>query len=195
MARCCVTELTCITCGSHVSRRESGRRPKRRGWFARGAGRWMAFSTSATTWIACGRRGDAKPLADRPRNQWRYAELLPLEPTAVRHDWPVGCTPIVDTPRLAQHLGVRANPAQGRRPQSDRLVQRPVQLGRRRSCAASRREDDRLCVDRQRGQQPGRARGAGRSAGVHFCAAHGAGAEGRAAASVRRDGVCGEVVV
>jgi threonine synthase len=32
---------------------------------------------------------------------------LPLEPTAVRHDWPVGYTPIIDSDRLAQHLGVR----------------------------------------------------------------------------------------
>jgi threonine synthase len=48
-----------------------------------------------------------KPLVERPRNQWRYAELLPLEPGAVRYDWPVGFTPIVDSGRLAQHLGVR----------------------------------------------------------------------------------------
>jgi threonine synthase len=48
-----------------------------------------------------------KPLAERPRNQWRYAELLPLEPDAVRYDWPVGFTPIVDSERLAQHLGIR----------------------------------------------------------------------------------------
>jgi threonine synthase len=50
---------------------------------------------------------DAKPLAARPLNQWRYAELLPLEPAAVRYDWPVGFTPIVDSRRLAQHLGIR----------------------------------------------------------------------------------------
>jgi threonine synthase len=48
-----------------------------------------------------------RPLHERPRYQWRYAELLPLEPTAVRHDWPVGFTPIVDSPRLASHVGVR----------------------------------------------------------------------------------------
>ena len=75
-------------------------------------------------------------------------------------------TPIVDSPRLAQHLGRAADSAQGRRPQSDRLVQGPGQLGRRCSCVASRREDDRLRVDRQRGQQPGRSRGAGGLAGV-----------------------------
>ena len=49
----------------------------------------------------------AMPLADRPRNQWRYAELLPLLPAAVRPDWPVGFTPVIDAHRLARELGVR----------------------------------------------------------------------------------------
>jgi threonine synthase len=48
-----------------------------------------------------------EPLANRPRNQWRYAELLPLESTAVKAEWPVGFTPVIDSPRLAQHLGLR----------------------------------------------------------------------------------------
>jgi threonine synthase len=48
-----------------------------------------------------------QPLTDRARNQWRYAELLPLEPTAVRYDWPVGFTPLIHSPRLADHLGIR----------------------------------------------------------------------------------------
>jgi threonine synthase len=47
------------------------------------------------------------PLQDRPRNQWRYEELLPLEPDAIRRDWPDGYTPVVDTPRLAKQLGVQ----------------------------------------------------------------------------------------
>jgi threonine synthase len=46
------------------------------------------------------------PLAGRPRNQWRYAELLPLEPSAIDSGWAVGFTPVVDSPRLAAHLGV-----------------------------------------------------------------------------------------
>jgi threonine synthase len=46
------------------------------------------------------------PLEDRERNQWRYAELLPLESQTVRSDWPVGFTPIVESPRLANHLGI-----------------------------------------------------------------------------------------
>jgi threonine synthase len=48
-----------------------------------------------------------RPLQERARNQWRYEELLPLEPGAIHRDWPDGYTPIVETPRLAKHLGVK----------------------------------------------------------------------------------------
>jgi threonine synthase len=48
-----------------------------------------------------------RPLIDRPRNHWRYAELLPLEADAVKYPWPVGWTPLIDAPRLAHHLGIR----------------------------------------------------------------------------------------
>ncbi|MCH7752850.1 MAG: pyridoxal-phosphate dependent enzyme, partial [Planctomycetes bacterium] len=50
---------------------------------------------------------DRRPLSERPRNQWRYEELLPLAPDAVPHQWQVGWTPIVDAHRMAQQLGVR----------------------------------------------------------------------------------------
>ncbi len=49
----------------------------------------------------------ASPLADRPLTHWRYRELLPLDASAVRDDWPVGWTPMIDAPRLADELGVR----------------------------------------------------------------------------------------
>ena len=49
---------------------------------------------------------EARPLGERPRNHWRYAELLPLEPNAIRQEWQVGFTPIIDSPRLARHLGI-----------------------------------------------------------------------------------------
>jgi threonine synthase len=48
-----------------------------------------------------------EPLATRPRNHWRYAELLPLETAAVHREWSVGMTPVIESQRLAQHLGVR----------------------------------------------------------------------------------------
>jgi threonine synthase len=46
-------------------------------------------------------------LENRPLNHWRYHELLPVEPDDVAFSWPVGWTPIVDTPRLAEWAGVR----------------------------------------------------------------------------------------
>jgi threonine synthase len=50
---------------------------------------------------------DAKPLVSRPLNHWRYEELLPLAPAAIKHEWQVGWTPVIDSPRLAEHLGVK----------------------------------------------------------------------------------------
>jgi threonine synthase len=52
------------------------------------------------------RAWDERPLAGRAKNHWRYAELLPLEPEAVQHDWWVGMTPVVNSERLARQLGL-----------------------------------------------------------------------------------------
>ena len=102
----CVTDLTCIYCGAIYP----------------GAN----LATGEGTWMTCPKCGPAdgvldiaydldrvksawqsRPLAERAQNHWRYEELLPLEPSAVRHDWQVGWTPIIDSTRLAQQLGVR----------------------------------------------------------------------------------------
>jgi threonine synthase len=48
----------------------------------------------------------ARPLDQRARNHWRYEELLPLKPSAVRNDWSVGYTPIINSERLARQMGV-----------------------------------------------------------------------------------------
>ncbi len=45
-------------------------------------------------------------LAARPLNHWRYRELLPVEPGPAADAWPVGFTPILDTPRLARWAGL-----------------------------------------------------------------------------------------
>jgi threonine synthase len=101
-----IAELTCIHCGATFP----------------GAN----LVTAEATWMTCPRCGPAdgildisyhldrvrhawneKPLAQRPRNHWRYEELLPLEASAVRHDWPVGFTPVIDSDRLARSLGIR----------------------------------------------------------------------------------------
>ncbi len=49
----------------------------------------------------------ADALARRERSHWRYRELLPLRgepPAALR---PIGLTPLIDAPRLAEAIGVR----------------------------------------------------------------------------------------
>jgi len=49
----------------------------------------------------------SEPLAARPQTHWRYRELLPLEASAVREDWTVGWTPVIDASRLANDLGIK----------------------------------------------------------------------------------------
>jgi threonine synthase len=49
-----------------------------------------------------------RALAARPRDHWRYRELLPVPAAARRPPWPVGWTPIAPAPRLAEWAGVRA---------------------------------------------------------------------------------------
>ncbi len=48
-----------------------------------------------------------RALGSRPRDAWRYAELLPLPPGARRPPLAPGWTPVHDTPRLAAWVGVR----------------------------------------------------------------------------------------
>src|SRR5437762_3205439 len=94
-----VTQLTCIHCGASFP--------------------GVNLVTAEATWMVCPHCGPAdgildiqydldrvraawqgQPLAGRALNHWRYAELLPLEPAAVRYDWPVGWTPVIDAGRL-----------------------------------------------------------------------------------------------
>jgi threonine synthase len=102
----CVTDLTCITCDSTFP--------------------GVNLRTAEATWMICPHCGPfdgildigydldrvrtawrEEPLANRPRNHWRYAELLPLETAAVHREWSVGMTPVIESQRLAQHLGLR----------------------------------------------------------------------------------------
>jgi threonine synthase len=100
-----ITDLTCVHCGSNFPGEN--------------------LATAEATWMLCPRCGpdgvldigydldrvraawNDRPLAGRPRSHWRYAELLPLEPDSLRSDWQVGWTPLVDSPRLAHHLGIQ----------------------------------------------------------------------------------------
>lgn len=45
-------------------------------------------------------------LGRRPITHWRYHELLPIEPDTSVFSWPVGGSPILDSPRLAHWAGV-----------------------------------------------------------------------------------------
>ncbi len=47
----------------------------------------------------------SQTLKQRPMNHWRYAELLPVHPDKTAFTWPVGMTPIINAPRLANKLG------------------------------------------------------------------------------------------
>ncbi|HEX4413832.1 MAG TPA: threonine synthase [Lacipirellulaceae bacterium] len=101
----CVTELACVHCGATYSGRS----------LAVAEGVWMTcpkcgpadgildveydFDRVRAAW-------NAKPLSGRALNHWRYEELLPLQPTAIRHDWSDGWTPVLDATRLAKHLGL-----------------------------------------------------------------------------------------
>lgn len=44
-------------------------------------------------------------IAGRPENLWRYQELLPI-PVDARSDLPVGFTPLLESPRLGERLGL-----------------------------------------------------------------------------------------
>lgn len=48
-----------------------------------------------------------RPLQHREQHLWRYTELLPVSPEIARPHLLVGWTPVYDTPRLAEAIGVR----------------------------------------------------------------------------------------
>jgi threonine synthase len=98
-----IEELVCVNCGTHYPFQDG----------------------SQQVWMTCEKCGPAEgildfrydlsavrkawqdwPLSSRPLNHWRYAELLPLQPSSIRRDWQVGWTPIVAADRLARHLGL-----------------------------------------------------------------------------------------
>ncbi len=98
-----IQELVCVNCGSIFSAEDESRI-------------WMTCEKCGPSegildfrfdLAAVRKAWDDKPLASRPLNHWRYAELLPLRPASIRHDWQVGWTPIIAAERLAQQLGLK----------------------------------------------------------------------------------------
>jgi threonine synthase len=55
---------------------------------------------------AVGRDFTLSDLTDAPANHWRYGPLLPLEQQHAGRNWPIGWTPLTETPALAAALGV-----------------------------------------------------------------------------------------
>ncbi len=100
-----IKELECVNCGTSYS---------------------MTSPAAPQVWMTCAKCGpvdgildfhfdlaavrkawDAKPLASRALNQWRYAELLPLKSASVKHEWHVGWTPLIAADRLAKKFGLK----------------------------------------------------------------------------------------
>ncbi len=94
-----VSHLQCVVCGATTAAPES-------------AGTCGSCADSSATLEVCydmtrvANSMTPAALAGRPADQWRYRELLPVGPDDPNHHWPVGCTPIIPTPRLAGWAGV-----------------------------------------------------------------------------------------
>ncbi|MGH9393565.1 MAG: threonine synthase, partial [Terriglobales bacterium] len=56
---------------------------------------------------AIARAVNPSKLRERTHTMWRYRELLPVPAQAASSERPVGGTPLVRAPRLAEALGVR----------------------------------------------------------------------------------------
>jgi threonine synthase len=98
-----IEELVCVNCGTQYPVEEDAKQV------------WMTCEKCGPTQGILDFRFDleavrkswnTQPLALRPLNHWRYAELLPLKSSSIRHDWQVGWTPVVASDRLAKHLGL-----------------------------------------------------------------------------------------
>ncbi len=93
-----VTSLTCLRCGRAFRRGLDGPCPR--------CGPEGVLEIGFD--LSRARRGvNRRTLAGRPRDVWRYRELLPVGTDAPVPPLSVGWTPLVDAPRLAGWAGVR----------------------------------------------------------------------------------------
>ena len=93
-----ITGLRCVVCGAHYSARTPYTCPK--------CG-IQGILDVEYDYRAVRRAMTKKKLAARPRDHWRYAELLPVH-VAKAPNLSVGWTPVYETKPLAKHLGIRA---------------------------------------------------------------------------------------
>ena len=94
----CVAGLVCLRCGRRSVRGLDGPCP------ACGPEGVLEIEFDLDR---AGRTLTPRALRSRPRNAWRYEELLPVPPGSRRPALEPGWTPVVATPRLAEWAGVR----------------------------------------------------------------------------------------
>jgi threonine synthase len=93
-----VTRLSCIVCGRTVDAPASaGTCPT--------CGDDFATLDVEYDLVKVAKSMSPEALAARPFTHWRYHELLPVEPDEQAFSWPVGWTPIIEAPRLAEWAG------------------------------------------------------------------------------------------
>src|SRR5262249_13098157 len=92
-----VTGLVCVRCGRRYRRESDGPCPR--------CGPEGALDIEFDLKRAA-RTLTPRALAQRPRDIWRYRELLPVSPRARLPPNAPGWTPLVDAPRLARWVGV-----------------------------------------------------------------------------------------
>lgn len=95
----CATGLICVVCGREAQPPESA------GTCEHCADPFAVLEVQFDLERAA-RTLTREALAARPLDHWRYAELLPVGPDAEALRWPVGFTPLIETPRLARWAGL-----------------------------------------------------------------------------------------
>ena len=93
----CVAGLVCLKCGRRSARGLDGHCPR----CGPEGVQEIEFDLAAVR-----RRLNPRTLAARPRDMWRYRELLPVPEGARVAPLQVGWTPLVEAPRLASWAGV-----------------------------------------------------------------------------------------
>ena len=93
-----VTGLRCVFCGGEYSTRVPYTCPR--------CGITGILDVEYD-YAAIRRKMTKSALACRPLNHWRYRELIPVGARAMVPNLPVGWTPIIETPALARHNGIR----------------------------------------------------------------------------------------
>jgi len=94
-----VTQLTCVVCGKSAE-------PPVSAGTCRACGDDFATLEVEFDLAKVAKSMTPDALAARPLNHWRYHELLPIGSDEEAFSWPVGWTPIIETPRLAEWAGV-----------------------------------------------------------------------------------------